>query len=157
LTLKFGRLKGTGIGIGVSFLIGAVFMFISSVMHAQQNELVAYISILLHNFGRVFAVVWTPTYYYVFPPAVFGFIFGSISLATQPFALMNIAMLNFCLDNKEYATMNYVLAGLSMLLACVSLACYLRYKQVRPSNKVTSDEFYKVQDSEDCPTDNSEF
>ena len=53
--------------------------------------------------------------------------------------------------------MNYVLAGLSILLACVSLACYLRYKQIRASNKVTSDEPYKVQDSEEFSKNESEF
>jgi len=51
---KYGQLKGTGIGIGLSFAIGAFFMSLSSVFHAQQNELIAYMCLHSLKYKKVF-------------------------------------------------------------------------------------------------------
>ena len=51
--------------------------------------------------------------------------------------------------------MNYVLAGISLFIACVSWACYLRYKQQKV--KVSADEPYKVMENKESPPKESEF
>ena len=50
--------------------------------------------------------------------------------------------------------MNYVLAGLSVFIACVSLACYLRYKQ--ETAKVNADEPYKIEKREEESQDKTQ-
>ena len=50
--------------------------------------------------------------------------------------------------------MNYVLAGMSVFIACVSLACYLRYKQ--ETAKVDADEPYKAEKKEEEFKENTE-
>ena len=45
---------------------------------AQQIEAAAYSSVIIHNIGRCFGVLWVPIYFYVFPHELYGFVFGSI-------------------------------------------------------------------------------
>ena len=85
--------------------------------------------------------MWNPAYFYMFPQNVYGynkqnntfnfnyirFVFGAISVLTQPFTLLLIPILDYNLKNGEYATMNYVMAGLSLMLCLPAIAFYRKY------------------------------
>lgn len=103
-------------------------MTTSSILQAQQIELAAYVSVIIHNVGRCFGL-WVHIYFYLFPVHLFGFVFGSIGLISQPFGLLNILMLAYNTTNDDYAVMNYMLGGLVCLASLVSIACYRRYRQ----------------------------
>ena len=96
-------------------------------LKAQQIQLCALIAVIVHNLGRCFGVLWNPVYFYLFPTEQYGFVFGSVSLLSQPFTLLNIIMLNYNTENNDYALMNYILGGVIMLVLLVSFSCYRKW------------------------------
>ncbi|CBY20697.1 unnamed protein product [Oikopleura dioica] len=124
---KNGSQKGDAFGLATSFITGAIMMSSSSFLQAQKDKDLAFASCILHNIGRAFSVMWNPAYFYLFPQNVYGFVFGAISVLIQPFTLLLIPILDYNLKNGEYATMNYVMAGLSLALCLPAIAFYRKY------------------------------
>ena len=116
------------VGLSSTYCMATVLLFISSILKGQQIDMAAYAAVIIHNIGRCFSMMWNPVYFYLFPVEQYGFVFGSISLLSQPFALLNIVMLNYNAENSDYALMNYLLGGVSLLVLSVSFACFRRYK-----------------------------
>ena len=73
-------------------------------------------------------MLWGPLFVFLFPDEFYGLVAGSIELCTQVAALMNLPMLKYNTRNDEYATMNYLIAGLMFISVVLPLSCYRRYK-----------------------------
>ena len=58
---------GDMIGIGSSFVMCSATMMLSSLLQAQQLEATAYATVITHNFGRCFGLIWDSLYFYLFP------------------------------------------------------------------------------------------
>lgn len=136
---------GDMIGLGSSYCICGVTMIVASILQAEQIETAAYASVIIHNIGRCFGVLWNPLYFYLFPVELYGFIFGSVSLVSQIFGLVNLPMLSYNTANDDYAIMNYILGGMISLIGIVAIACYRKYRSsLKPDQSNVSDNSTKL-------------
>ena len=142
---KEGSILGDMIGLSSSYALTAILMSVASFLKAQQLEWAAYAAVIIHNIGRCFGVLWNPVYFFLFPVQQYGFVFGSISLLSQPFSLLNIVMLNYNTENDDYALTNYILGGVILLVSAVSLACFRKYKSA-PTIKTDKNEAQEMTD-----------
>jgi len=146
--------KGDLIGLGSCYTMSALCMVIASILHAEQIELAAYVSVIMHNLGRCFGGLWIPVYFYIFPMHLYGFVFGTITVFSQPFSLLNILMLGYNTTNDDYAVMNYILGGLVSLVVLVSIACYRHYQ--RTKNTTNSERVVATNTNTDRGVENDE-
>jgi hypothetical protein len=52
--------------------------------------------VIAHNCAQLIVVQWNPLYLIVFPEELYGWVFGSLHLISQLFAIINIPMLAYC-------------------------------------------------------------
>ncbi|CBY32290.1 unnamed protein product [Oikopleura dioica] len=106
------RSKTVGIGIfkGYCILIAIAFVFntAASIMQGFQNTSIAYASIFMNLLGKSFGISWSPAWLYIFSPVMYGSVVGFFTLIGVLVGLINQPMFNYCKENDDFATMNFI-------------------------------------------------
>jgi hypothetical protein len=58
--------------------------------------------------GKSFGISWSPAWLYIFSPVMYGSVVGFFTLIGVLFGLINQPMFNYCKDNDDFATMNFI-------------------------------------------------
>lgn len=131
--------KGITVGISICFGLSFIFMFVASLLGGIRTKDAAYTSVIIFTIGKAFGVVWSPTYLFLFPVELYGTVFGLFTLVSLPFITMNQFMYDFNILNDEFSTMNFVLAGLSVLLLLIPVTVIRRYKHLTHNQPAQTD------------------
>ena len=109
-------------------------MFPSLPQCGIRDETVVYISVILMNVGRAFGIIWSVLWLSIFPPTLYGTIFGLYTLSSLPFAIINQPMYEYSVQNG-FDTMNFVQAGLTLTLS-LSIVAVVRTEFARTNSKI---------------------
>ena len=100
--------------------ISCFLSVVCSTLFGIQDEKFDISAVCLYAFARAFGIIWTPTWFYLFPPNLYGIVFGLHTVLSIPFAMLNQETGK---DHKRSLKLSQIFSGLKFYFSSITSRC----------------------------------